>query len=156
MALAHEGHPGQEAFQDSLRQRVWWQGSPRTLVCMCNVAPSVGDVAQTVRKIFSPLRLKACGKKLAIDLVSIEGHSVLSLIDYGSRYPILKVLSSTTTTAIVDELDEVFALFGLPSVLVSDNGPQFVSEQITTFLQRLGIRRIRSRPRYPRSNGIVK
>ena len=100
-----------------------------------------------------PTEIEGVWEKLAIDLVSIEGHFVLSLIDYGSRFPMLKVLSSSSTTAIVDELDEVFALFGLPSVLVSDNEPRFVSEQMNTFLQRLGIRHIRSSPRYPRSNG---
>ena len=56
MALVHERHPGQEAFQDSLRQRVWWPGSPRMLVCMWNVASSVANVAQTVHTIFFPLR----------------------------------------------------------------------------------------------------
>ena len=26
LALAHKGHPGQDAFQETLRQRVWWPG----------------------------------------------------------------------------------------------------------------------------------
>ena len=26
LRLAHEGHPGLEAFQDTLRTRVWWSG----------------------------------------------------------------------------------------------------------------------------------
>ncbi len=35
--------------------------------------------------------------------------------------------------AVVDELMEVFARFGFPSVLVSDNGPQFVSTEMEQF-----------------------
>ncbi|XP_065197162.1 uncharacterized protein LOC135828666 [Sycon ciliatum] len=156
MALAHEGHPGQEAFQDSLRQRVWWPGLTKDASLYVERCSECWRRRTNSPQDLLPTEIEGVWEKLAIDLVSIEGHSVLSLIDYGSRYPILKVLSSTTTTAIVDELDEVFALFGLPSVLVSDNGPQFVSEQMTTFLQRLGIRHIRSSPRYPRSNGMVE
>ncbi|XP_065196908.1 uncharacterized protein LOC135828389 [Sycon ciliatum] len=156
MALAHEGHPGQEAFQDSLRQRVWWPGLTKDASLYVERCSECWRRRTNSPQDLLPTEIEGVWEKLAIDLVSIEGHSVLSLIDYGSRYPILKVLSSTTTTAIVDELDEVFALFGLPSVLVSDNRPQFVSEQMTTFLQRLGIRHIRSSPRYPRSNGMVE
>ena len=43
MALAHESHPGQDAFHDALRQRVWWPGLTkdanlyveRCSVCWC-------------------------------------------------------------------------------------------------------------------------
>ena len=44
MALVHERHPGQVPSG----REFGGQGSPRTLVCMWNVASSVGDVAQTV------------------------------------------------------------------------------------------------------------
>ena len=86
----------------------------------------------------------------------VEGYSILSVIDYGSRYLILKVLRSTTSAAVIDELDEIFSTFGLPEALVSDNGPQFVSAETAAFLSRLGIKHVRSSPRYARSNGMVE
>ena len=58
--------------------------------------------------------------------------------------------------AVIDELDEVFSMFGLPFSIVSDNGPQFVSEQMSYFLARLGSKHLRSSPRHPRSNGMVQ
>ncbi|XP_065193223.1 uncharacterized protein LOC135824416 [Sycon ciliatum] len=51
---------------------------------------------------------------------------------------------------------EVFTRFGLPSVSVSDIGPQFASAEMAQFLQRLGIQHNRSNPRYPRCKGIVE
>ena len=94
--------------------------------------------------------------KPAEDLVTIESHTCLSITDYGSRYPEVIPLGSTTTTAVIDKLMEVFARFGLPSVLASDNGPQFVSAEMEQFLKQLGVRQIRSSPRYPQSSGMVE
>ena len=101
-----------------------------------------------------PPKIEGVWQKLAVDVVCIEGQQVLSIVDYGSSYPELLPLSATTTAAVIDWLMEVFARFGLPSVLVSDNGPQFASAKISQFLQCLGIQHNRSSPRYPRSNGM--
>ena len=156
MALAHEGHPGQEAFQDMLRQRVWWPGLTRDANLYVERCSECWRRRSNGPQELIPTEIESVWERLAIDLVSIEGHSVLSIIDYGSRFPILRPLSTTTTAAVINELDEVFALFGLPSSLVSDNGPQFVSEHMSAFLGRLGIQHIRSSPRYPQSNGMVE
>ena len=68
--------------------------------------------------------------KLAVD---VEGRQLLSVIDSGSRYPEVVELSSTNSAGVIDKFMEVFARFGLPSTLVSDNGPQFASEEMKTW-----------------------
>ena len=65
-----------------------------------------------------PTEIVGVWEKVAVDLVTIEGHTLLSMIDYGSRFPILRPLRSTTSSGIIDELEDIFALFGLPSTLV--------------------------------------
>ena len=47
-------------------------------------------------------------EKLAVDIVTIGGHHLLLIIDYGSRFPELLDLSSTTTCGVIDKLMEVF------------------------------------------------
>ena len=47
----------------------------------------------------------------------------------------------------------MFSHFGLPDQLVSDNGPQFTSDEFTQFLKRNGIKHILSAPYHPSSNG---
>jgi hypothetical protein len=91
-----------------------------------------------------------------VDVVTSEGHTCLSMIDYGSRFPEVIPLISTTTKAVMDKLMEVFARFGLPKVTLSDNGPQFVSTELEQFLKQLGVQHIKSSPRYPQSNGMVE
>ena len=94
--------------------------------------------------------------KIAVDLVTIEDNTCLSVVDYGSRYPEVIPLTSTTSAAVIGKLIEIFARFGLPSVMVSDNGPQFLSTEMKGFLSRLGIQHVKSSPHYPQSNGMVE
>ena len=57
---------------------------------------------------------------------------------------------------IVRVLKDIFARFGLPEEIVSDNGPQFVSKEFETFLNKNGIRHVRSSPYHPQSNGKIE
>lgn len=156
MRLAHEGHPGMDAFLDTLRSRVWWPGQARdatTFVERCSVCwRRHSNHAQMLQ----PSEIEGVWSKLAVDLVTIEGNTCLSIVDYGSRYPEVLPLASSISTAVREKLIEVFARFGLPSTLVSDNGPQFVSDEMAKFLHRLGISHVKSSPRYPQSNGMVE
>lgn len=62
----------------------------------------------------------------------------------------------TTTEKTVNILRQVFARYGLPRQIVSDNGPQFTSDVFKTFLQKLGIAHIRSAVKHPASNGAAE
>ena len=47
-------------------------------------------------------------------------------------------------------------MLGIPDTIVSDNGPQFVSDRFRQFVERWDITHITSSPRYPQSNGEAK
>lgn len=65
-------------------------------------------------------------------------------------------MAQTTTTKTLEVLRQLFASFGFPEQVVSDNGPQFVSEEFRQFMQGNGIRHIRYAPYHPASNGLVE
>lgn len=50
----------------------------------------------------------------------------------------------------------MFAAHGLPQQLVSDNGPQFISDEFAAFMKSNGIKHIRCAPYHPASNGAVE
>ena len=54
------------------------------------------------------------------------GHMFLIIVDAQSKWMEVYKMAETTTTKTIDVLRDVFSRFGLPEVLVSDNGPQFV------------------------------
>ena len=59
-------------------------------------------------------------------MLKFKGTTYLLLIDYYSRYIEIVKLSATTTKNVVSAMKPIFARHGIPDVLVSDNGPQYI------------------------------
>ena len=53
-------------------------------------------------------------------------------------------------------LRKMFAANGLPEHLVTDNGPQFISEEFAHFVKENIIKHTRSMPYHPASNGLAE
>ena len=62
-------------------------------------------------------------------------------------------MSQTTTSRTIAVLRHLFASHGISEQVVSDNGPQFTSEDFTEFMKANGIRHTRCAPYHPASNG---
>ena len=61
------------------------------------------------------------------------GHMFLLVIDSHSKWLEVFVMSSTTSIKTIDTLKSLFARYGLPEQIVSDNGPQFTSDEFKSF-----------------------
>ncbi|XP_074323006.1 uncharacterized protein LOC141659959 [Apium graveolens] len=53
-------------------------------------------------------------------------------------------------------MDSIVMRFGIPVVLVSDNGPQFVGSDFEAYLKELRIKHKRASVAYPQGNGQVE
>ena len=73
--------------------------------------------------------------------------------DVHSKWPEIAATSMVTSSAIIQILKELFSRWGIPEVLQSDNGPQFVSYEFEMFLQKLCIEHRRSTMYNPQCNG---
>ena len=65
-------------------------------------------------------------------------------------------MKTTTSSATIHELRCLFASYGLPEQLVSDNGPQFVSNEFRVFLKSNRVKHIRSAPYHHSSNDLAE
>ena len=94
-------------------------------------------------------------EKVATDFFQHNGSTYLLAVDYFSRYPEVIKLNSTTSQAVIS-LKSIFSHHGIPTVLVSDNGPQFDSRDMKEFASTYGFQHITSSPYYPQSNGLAE
>ena len=80
----------------------------------------------------------------------------LVIIDYFSRFPEVIKLKSTTSRSIIDTLKTIFARYGIPEVVRSDNVPQYSSVEFAEFATKYGLMHVTSSPYYPQSNGLAE
>ena len=67
------------------------------------------------------------------------GENLLVVVDYYSRFFEVVVMKSTTTPRIIAALMDIFARFGFPYTLKTDNGSQFVNGEFEGFLKECGL-----------------
>ena len=94
--------------------------------------------------------------KLATDLFHFEGDSYLLLVDYTSRFPRVCKLKSMTGQHIADHFKQIFAKYGWPDTIVSDNVPCYASEIFKGLMKEYQVNNITSSPHYPQSNGLAE
>ena len=66
------------------------------------------------------------------------------------------ITSGCTTVTIIEKLQLSFSTFGLPQVLVSDNGPAFSSTEFQHYKKQNGITYIKTVPYHSASNGLAE
>ena len=90
-----------------------------------------------------------------MDIFALEGIDYLICGNFYSKMILIKCLASgqSSTVKVVLLLKEMFSEHGIPEVLHSDNGPQYVSAQFCT---SWGITHETSSPYYPQSNGFAE
>lgn len=85
-----------------------------------------------------------------------QNVTFLMAVDTHSKWPEVFVMSNTTSTATIGVSRQLFAVYGLPSQVVTNNGTQFMSEEFATFMKMNGIKHIRSAPYHPATNGLAE
>jgi hypothetical protein len=75
--------------------------------------------------------------------------------DY-SRFFDVRRIPSNTATRVIQALDELFSMLGIPIIYKTDNGPPFNSNDFASFAKRLGFKHRLITPYWPRANGEVE
>ena len=82
-----------------------------------------------------------------------NGNYCLAVIDQRSRYPVVAFTSITNATNCIQILNEIFAAYGYPEKVTTDNGPPFFSIQLKDYFQSRSIIHHRITLLWPRANG---
>ncbi|XP_064469539.1 uncharacterized protein K02A2.6-like [Ornithodoros turicata] len=107
--LLHESHPGVTKMKAVARSHVWWGTLDE-------------DIAARVQ------RCVTCQQQQR----PFKGHYIFILVDAFSKWVEVEVVPSPSAEATISCLRSIFARQGLPDLVVSDNGPTFVSANYRT------------------------
>ncbi|CAH1255636.1 RTL1 [Branchiostoma lanceolatum] len=158
--LAHEGHQGIQKTKNRLRTKVWWPKMEADAEAVCKRCHGCQVVSEQtppepMARVMPPTGAwQACGADLLGPLPT--GETILVVVDYYSRFYEIAIMKSTSSRKVIEALEVIFARFGNPCSLRTDNGPQFVSAEFAEFLQEQGIQHQRTTPLWPQANGEVE
>lgn len=77
---------------------------------------------------------------------------IFIILDHFSKYTILKPLKKLVTRPIVTYVRDVFNSYGVPEIVVTDNGTQFRSKEFVAFLEEFGVKHQFTAVHSPQSN----
>ncbi|GFO27254.1 Pol polyprotein [Plakobranchus ocellatus] len=80
----------------------------------------------------------------------------LVIVDAHTKWVEIIPTATSTSSATINILSTTFARYGIPEQVVSDNGPQFTSEDFRAFISSNGIKHTRSAPYHPATNGLAE
>lgn len=155
LEVTHATHIGMEGCLRRARESLYWPGMSseiKDFVAKCDVCQSYQQKQVKEPLLQHDLTSKAW-EKLGIDLASIDSRNLLVVVDYYSNYIEVARVATTTSRSIIRELQIIFARFGIPRIVMTDNGPQFASAEFAAFAKSWGFVHQTSSPGYPQSNG---
>ena len=154
LAELHGGHPGVSRMKALARGLVWWPLLDRDIESTVRQCPHCqqGQSAPPVAPMQPWTWPTHPWSRLHIDFAGPMGGKMFLVVIDAHVLP-MTIASSATT---IQGLRQLFSQFGIPDTIVSDNGPQFASQEFLVFCKHNGIHHIRVSPYHPSSNGLAE
>ena len=170
MAQSHgavaSGHFGIKKTLLRLREKFYWIGMRRDVIEWCRTCTACAAKKGPHRTAHAPLQIMNAGspmERVAIDIagplpVSTSGNRyILVAMDYFAKWPEAYAIPNQEATTVAQVLvNEFFSRFGVPYELHSDQGRNFESNVFKECCKILGIRKTRTTPMHPESDGMVE
>lgn len=152
----HGTHMGMNKMKAIARQYFWWPNLDADIeqfVKGCNQCRMFAKNPEKARLEKFP-EARRPFERIHIDFLGpFKGKVYLVIIDAYSKWPEIFEMPSTDTGRTIEKLREVCSRFGLPEMLISDNGTQFQSSEFAEFCKNNGIIHRTSPPYHPATNG---
>lgn len=163
---AGAGHFGNSKTVRRLRQRFYWPGCRQDAelhVHCCDDCTAQKGPTQRSRGPLQQYLVGAPMERVGVDILGpfptteAGNRYILVAMDYFTKWPeAYAVPDQTATTAAQRLVEDMFSRFGVPEELHSDQGRNFESRLFAEVCQRLGVRKTRTTPLHPQSDGLVE
>ena len=88
--------------------------------------------------------------------VIYQGGKYLIVVDYYSRYPIIRKLDNITAKTVSDKFTSLILEFGIPQEIVADFGTQYTSEEFRKRCSDSNIKLTFSAPHHHQANSVAE
>lgn len=154
----HTGHMGVQKSKERARDIVYWPCMSQEIesfVGKCSTCQEYQNLRQKEPLIPHSIPSRPW-QMAATDLFWWNNANYLLIVDYYSNYFEICLLSNTRSTTVIQHTKSIFARHGIPDVVISDNGPQYSSQEFEEFARTWCFQHKTSSPGYPQSNGLAE
>ena len=159
LAELHLSHLGIVKMKNVARAYFWWPGLDKAIEDLgrsCEACATFNKAAGKV-SLNSWEWPKEPWSRLHLDFLGpLMGHYFLIVVDAHTKWLEVFPMSSPRSENVIIALRNLIARFGLPQLIVSDNGTSFTSDEFRKFLELNNIQLTTSPPYHPSSNGAAE
>lgn len=158
LKLLHDTHIGMFRMKLAAKNYVWWPGIDSDIeefVKQCFACQSTQETKSPVA-LSTWRNAERFFERVHLDFFHFNQKTFLIVVDAFSKWFDVKTMKATNCDALTEILRNIFAYFGLPDIIVSDNGPPFSSNEFRKFCGDNGILCWKSPPYHPQSNGCAE
>ena len=154
----HSSHIGTNGCLRRARECMFWPGMSaeiKEFIAQCEICQTY-ESRQTKETLMSHELTDRPWEKPAADLFTIYGTEYLVLVDYFSNFWEVDRLEDTKASTCIRKMKSHFARYGIPDLVISDNGPQFYSEEFVRFAKAWSFEHRTSSPGHQQANGMAE
>ena len=155
MERLHASHAGIQSCLRRARDSVYWPGMAQDLTRYIQQCPVCNQYQTEQQK--EPLFCHEVPERpwqiVSCDLFELDNKHYVVLVDHFSDYYEVDRISDLGGQGVIPKLKAHFARHGIPSELMTDNGPPFNGRAFQEFACQYDFEHVTSSPHYAQSNG---
>ena len=155
MNLLHRSHLGVEGCLRRARDHVYWPGMNsqfKDYIMKCDICNSF-RAEQQKEPLLSHDVPSRPWSVVSTDIFELNKSQYLVAVDHYTNFIEFEKLVTATSKSVIVCLKRIFARYGIPEKLISDNGRNCVSAEFKKFASDWEFQHVTSSPHYAQSNG---
>lgn len=158
------GHGGRDKLVAKLHSQ--YKNITREIIVMFLKCCEICQMkAKTQKKglVIKPILSNEFNSRAQVDLIDLQSNPdngykhIMVYQDHLTKFCSLRALKTKTAEEVVSHVSSIFATFGAPSILHSDNGREFANQLLADLCALWpGTKIVRGKPRHSQSQGSVE
>ena len=148
---AHASHLGIQATLNLCRGIIYWPRMHTEIseaVGQCHVCSELAPNQQKEPMMSYPVPSYPC-QVVSSDCFELDGRYYVVVVDHYSDYIDMEELPSMSSNALIKFLKRNFSTHGVPSILITDNGPNYSSREFAGLRAQVRVPACHKVPKLP-------